>query len=117
MANYNVGNIEVGVISSTSAVASDIDKLIKTINKIERLDKAIQDSFVSINKLGNGLVKIQKINLSQLTTQFNKISSSTQVLNEKLSNIKNCISEPKTTDKPASVEPTEAYLVIATTKK
>lgn len=89
MANYNVGNIEVGVISSSSVVASDIDKLIKTINKIEKLDKAIQDSFISINKLGNGLVKIQKINLSHLTTQFDKISSATQVLNEKLSNIKN----------------------------
>lgn len=89
MANYNVGNIEVGVVSSTSAVASDIDKLIKTINKIERLDKAIQDSFVSINKLGNGLVKIQKINLSHLTTQFDKISSATQILNDKLSSIKN----------------------------
>lgn len=89
MSNYNVGNIEVGVISSSSVVASDIDKLIKTINKIEKLDKAIQDSFISINKLGNGLVKIQKINLSHLTTQFDKISSATQVLNEKLSNIKN----------------------------
>lgn len=89
MANYNVGNIEVGVVSSTSAVASDIDKLIKTINKIERLDKAIQDSFISINKLGNGLVKLQKINLDNLTGKFDKISSATQILNDKLSSIKN----------------------------
>lgn len=89
MANYNVGNIEVGVISSTSEVASDIDKLIKTINKIERLDKAIQDSFVSINKLSNGLFKLQRINLDNLTGKFDKISSATQILNEKLSSIKN----------------------------
>ena len=61
MANYNVGNIEIGLISNTGTVVKDIDLLIRQINKIERLDKAVQDSFNSINKLGNGLNKIERI--------------------------------------------------------
>lgn len=89
MANYNVGNIEVGVISSSNSVSKDLDNLLKNINKIERLDKAVRDSFISINKLGNGLNKIQRINMTNINSQFEKISHSTKTLNEKLNGIQN----------------------------
>ena len=94
MANYNVGNIEIGLISNTGTVVKDIDLLIRQINKIERLDKAVQDSFNSINKLGNGLNKIERIKMEGIASQFERISLSTKKLNTEL----NGIEQPKFTE-------------------
>lgn len=94
MANYNVGNIEIGLISNTGTVVKDIDLLIRQINKIERLDKAVQDSFNSINKLGNGLNKIERIKMEGIANQFERISLSTKKLNTEL----NGIEQPKFTE-------------------
>lgn len=87
MANYNVGNIEIGVITDVKNSASQINTLIQKINQVEKLEKSIQDSFISINKLSNGIRKLEKTNLNSLTSKFNQISSATKSLNANLSNI------------------------------
>lgn len=87
MANYNVGNIEIGVQVNNKNSVSEINTLIQKINQIERLDKAVQDSFISINKLSNGLLKLQKTDLNNLTSRFEQISNATKILNDKLANI------------------------------
>lgn len=87
MANYSVGNIEIGLVSS-SKVVDDIGNLIKKLNQLESLNKNIKETFTSINKLSNGLVKMQKLDFQNINSQFAKVSESTRKLNEDLSNIK-----------------------------
>lgn len=89
MANYNVGNIEIGVIANSKDTISSIDRLIKQLNKLDTLNKSVENTFMTINKLGNGLNKIQRLNFDYLQGQFVKVSESTKVLNDKLSGIEN----------------------------
>ena len=91
MANYNVGkiNLEIDTIDNNSV--AKIEKIINSLNKMNKLDKGVTDTFKSINQLANGLVKIQKVNLNNLNSQFTKISEETKNLNDRLNDIK----EPK----------------------
>lgn len=89
MANYNVGNIEIGIMTSNKNVGDNITALVNQLNKLNSLNKSVQDTFITINKLGNGLQKIQKLNFDFLKKQFDGIAISTKTLNEKLNSIEN----------------------------
>ena len=80
MANYNVGNIEIGVISSSKGVLKNIDETIKKLQEFKKIDKDLQSTFSSVNKLANAFNKIAKLDISKLANQIQGISQNTQTL-------------------------------------
>lgn len=87
MANYNVGNIEIGVISSSAKALSSLDQTIAKLKEFKKIDKNLQDIFLRINQLANGLKKLEKINIAVLNYQIEGITKSTKTLVEELSKI------------------------------
>ena len=88
MANYNVGNIEIGVISTTKSALNGIDKIIAKLQEFNKIDKSIQTTFNSINKLANAFVKLGKINVDNLKNNISQISGVVKSLNDSLSSVK-----------------------------
>ena len=87
MANYNVGNIEIGILTNSPNTLSDIDKTISKLQEFKHIDKTIQSVFRSINQLGNGLKKIQNLDFNIINSKIDGIVSSTKTLVAELSKI------------------------------
>ena len=87
MANYNVGNIEIGIISSPGKTLSSFDKVIDRLQEFKKIDKNLQNIFFRINQLGNGLRRIENIDVSSLDGQIEGISKATGQLVSKLQSI------------------------------
>ena len=96
---YNVGRIGMSIETINDNSVSNIEKVIRKLNTLNKLDKNVIETFNSINRLGNGLYKVQKINLSTLESQLNSISEQTKKLNLNLSNIE----QPKFTETATSL--------------
>ena len=75
MANYNVGNIEIGVISNSAKALSSLDKTIAKLQEFKKIDATLQNIFLRINQLGNGLTKISKINVDVLNSKIENADS------------------------------------------
>lgn len=78
MANYNVGNIEIGILSKNNNSLDEIDQTIAKLQKFKAIDKDLQNVFSSINKLSNGFKKLAnfKVNdFDSIETNFSKINS------------------------------------------
>lgn len=99
MANYTVGNIEIGVMTDTAKALSNIDVVIQKLQEFNKIDKDLQNVFLRINQLGNGLTKISKINIETLNSKIGEISKSTDSLVKKLSQIQ----QPTFTDTAQSL--------------
>ena len=84
MANYNVGNIEIGVISSNKNVITNLDRTINKLKEFKKLDKNLQDTFLRVNQLANGVTKLSKVNLSSVTNNLKEVSSLLNNLNTKM---------------------------------
>ena len=50
MAQYNVGNIEIGVISNSKQALSGIDKTLAKLQEFKVIDKNLQNIFLRINQ-------------------------------------------------------------------
>lgn len=96
---YNVGRIGMSIETINDNSVSNIEKVIRKLNTLNKLDKNVLETFNSINRLGNGLYKVQKINLSTLESQLESISEQTKKLNLNLSNIE----QPKFTETATSL--------------
>lgn len=88
MANYNVGNIEIGITGTNRNALSSIDETISKLQEFRKIDKELQKVFVSVNKLTNAFDKLSKLNTNTLSFRIEEISKATGDLNNKLSNIK-----------------------------
>lgn len=88
MANYNVGNIEIGVISNSAKALSGLDKTIAKLQEFKKIDTTLQNIFLRINQLGNGLTKISKINVDVLNSKISDVAKSSEEFVNRLSNIK-----------------------------
>lgn len=88
MANYNVGNIEIGVISDSSKALSSLDKVIAKLQEFKKIDSTLQNVFLRINQLGNGLTKISKINVDVLNSKISDVAKSSEEFVNRLSSIK-----------------------------
>lgn len=88
MANYNVGNIEIGITGTNKNALSSIDETISKLQEFRKIDKELQKVFGSINKLTNAFDKLSKLNTNNLSFRIEEISKATEDLNNKLSNIK-----------------------------
>ena len=88
MANYNVGNIEIGITGTNKNALSSIDETISKLQEFRKIDKDLQKTFGSVNKLTNAFDKLSKLNTNNLGFKISEISNATTQLNEKLSNIK-----------------------------
>ena len=87
MANYNVGNIEIGVISNSEKALSSLDKTIAKLQEFKKIDATLQNIFLRINQLGNGLTKISKINVDVLNSKISDVAKSSEEFVNRLSNI------------------------------
>ena len=58
---YNVGRIGMSIETINDNSVSNIEKVIRKLNTLNKLDKNVLETFNSINRLGNGLYKVQKI--------------------------------------------------------
>ena len=87
MANYNVGNIEIGVISNSAKALSGLDKTIAKLQEFKKIDSTLQNIFLRINQLSNGLIKMSKINVDVLKSKISDVAKTTEELSNKLSNI------------------------------
>lgn len=88
MANYNVGNIEIGITGTNRNALSSIDETISKLQEFRKIDKELQKVFGSVNKLTNAFDKLSKLNTNNLSFRIEEISKATGDLNNKLSNIK-----------------------------
>lgn len=88
MANYNVGNIEIGVISNSAKALSGLDKTIAKLQEFKKIDSTLQNIFLRINQLGNGLIKISKINVEALNSKISDVAKTTEEFSNRLSNVK-----------------------------
>ena len=88
MANYNVGNIEIGVISNSANALSGLDKTIAKLQEFKKIDSTLQNIFLRINQLSNGLTKISKINVDVLNSKISEVTKASKEFVEKLSSIK-----------------------------
>ena len=88
MANYNVGNIEIGVISSSAKALSSLDQTIAKLKEFKKIDKNLQNIFLRINQLANGFKTLSKLNLTGLSYSLESMSKSATELTEKFNKIK-----------------------------
>ena len=88
MANYNVGNIEIGVISNSAKALSGLDKTIAKLQEFKKIDSTLQNIFLRINQLGNGLIKISKINVEALNSKISDVAKTAEEFSNRLSNVK-----------------------------
>lgn len=86
MANYNVGNIEIGVITSSKNVVSNLDVIINKLKDFKKIDKGLQDTFLRVNQLANGISKMSKVDLSPLTNNLKNVSTLLNNLNTRMNN-------------------------------
>ena len=78
MANYNVGNIEIGIVSNSSEGLKGIDKTIEKLKKFKEIDKNLQQVFLRVNQLANAFVKIKDIKLGDFRGQLQGITEATK---------------------------------------
>ena len=76
MADYNVGNIEIGIKSSNLKALEGIDKTISKLQDFKKIDKELQNIFLRINQMSNGFSKLSKININPLNQKITEISKS-----------------------------------------
>ena len=76
MANYNVGNIEIGITGSNSNALKSIDETISKLKEFKKLDKDLKNAFGSVNNLSESFNKLEKTNLKQVSNGIKDISSS-----------------------------------------
>ena len=57
---YNVGNIEIGIISSNDRAIKNLEIVISKLKSFKQIDKNTQNTFNSMNKLANALDKINQ---------------------------------------------------------
>lgn len=74
MANYNVGNIEIGISAKSTDLFSEIDKTITKLKDFERIDSNLQNVFNSINKLANAFKKFEKMDFRNIYSSFNTLT-------------------------------------------
>ena len=87
MADYNVGNIEIGIKSSSLKALEGIDKTISKLQEFKKIDKELQNIFSSINKLTNGFSKLSKLNVNPLNNKITEISKSADLFVKSLSSL------------------------------
>ena len=87
MADYNVGNIEVGIKANSSNTISQLDQLINKLQDFKKIDKDLQNTFNSVNKLSNGFNKLSKLKINDLGSKINETSKATKELSGNLSSI------------------------------
>lgn len=78
MANYNVGNIEVGVISSSKNALSGIDKTIAKLRELDKVEKSLSSQ--NIDKATISLENLGKVNLPDFSKQVKSISKLNNVI-------------------------------------
>lgn len=76
MPNYNVGNIEIGILSNSDKALKTLDLVIAKIQGMDNATKSAIKSFDSVNRLANGLVKLNKIDFGITNKQFDETVSS-----------------------------------------
>ena len=88
MANYNVGNIEIGIVSNSSEGLKGIDKTIEKLKKFKEIDKNLQQVFLRVNQLANAFVKIKDIKLGDFRGQLQGITEATKNMVNGLNSLK-----------------------------
>ena len=88
MANYNVGNIEIGVVTNSSEGLKGIDKTIEKLKRFKEIDKNLQNVFLRVNQLANGFKKLEKLKIDRLNTQIDSVVGATTRLAKGLDKIK-----------------------------
>ena len=58
MANYSVGNIEIGITGKNSNALKSIDETIAKLKEFKTIDKDLKKTFESVNKLSNSFEKL-----------------------------------------------------------
>lgn len=92
MANYNVGNIEIGIISNSSEGLKGIDRTIEKLKRFKEIDKNLQNVFLRVNQLANGFKKLEKLKIDNLNGQIDNVVEATKKLSNGLSDIQNASS-------------------------
>lgn len=87
MANYNVGNIEIGILSDSTKALSSLNKVISKLQEFGKIDKNVQTVFQRINNLSNGLKKMNELDTTQLTSKIKDVSSATVEMTKKFNEI------------------------------
>ena len=80
MANYNVGNIEIGIVSNSSEGLKGIDKTIEKLKRFKEIDKNLQNVFLRVNQLANGFKKLEKLKIDNLNVQIDRVVEATKRL-------------------------------------
>lgn len=88
MADYNVGNIEIGIKSTSINSIKDIDQVIAKLQEFKKIDKDVQNVFNSINKLSNGFAKLSTLNITPLSNKISELSKLTDQFATTLSSLK-----------------------------
>lgn len=65
MASYNVGNIEIGVVSNTKKATTNLDSVISKMQELNKLDKNIK-SFDNLSSTVKQVSKLPKLDFSKL---------------------------------------------------
>lgn len=87
MANYNVGNIEIGILSDSTKALQSLDKVISKLQEFGKIDKNVQTVFQRINNLSNGLKKMNELDTSKLTTKIKDVAGATVEMTKKFNEI------------------------------
>lgn len=85
MANYNVGNIEIGVILKDSTVSTKLNNITSALQKLQNV-KLDDDKLQAVFKSLDGLSKIDMKNFSNIANSLRQFSNSIKTL-EKVNNL------------------------------
>ncbi len=88
MANYNVGNIEVGITSNSKNAIKSFDDTIKKLQEFKVIDKNLQNIFLRINQLGNGIKRLANADLTALNGKIDGITKGATELVNKFNGLK-----------------------------
>ena len=81
MANYNVGNIEIGVVSNSKSAISSIDKIISKLRELDKVSKSLNvDSIKNITDTINGIST--QSNFTDATKSLSKFINALNRLNK-----------------------------------
>ncbi len=78
MANYNVGNIEIGVTSNSTKAVSSLDKVISKLKEFKSIDKNLQNIFLRVNQLSNGLKNLANIDVGKVSNKIENVAEATK---------------------------------------
>lgn len=87
MANYNVGNIEIGVTSNSTKAVSSLDKVISKLKEFKSIDKNLQNVFLRVNQLSNGLKNLANIDVGNVSNKIENVASATKKMVDGLASI------------------------------